>query len=268
MSQAFLKLCNGIISLVATLALLTAGVYAAYCLWDNNQIYAAAENVQAELMSLKPQISTDADEEDAGPTFAELLAINPQVCAWVTLDQTKIDYPVLQGATNLDYINTDVYGNFALAGSIFLDSRNDPNFADPYSLLYGHHMENSGMFGDLDLYKDADFFRENKTGTLILPGRAYALQVLACLVVGASEERIFNPSTWDKGVAGLLDFAAAEALHADLDAIALLMERIESGESPQILGFSTCASEFTDARTIVLAAMNDYRQEDREDVQQ
>lgn len=266
MSKAFLKLANGLISLAVAIALVVAGGYAAYCLWDNNQIYAAAENVQEELLHLKPQI-TEAEGEESGPTFGELLAINEDVRAWVTLDGTKIDHPVLQGETNLDYINTDVYGNFALAGSIFLDARNDSGFADPYSLLYGHHMENSGMFGDLDLYKDAEFFEENQTGTLILPSRAYSLEVFACLLVSASEDRIFNPSTWDTGVEGLLDFAEAEALNSDSEAIARLRERIEAGENPQVLAFSTCSYEFTDARTIVLAAMNDYRQEDREDVQ-
>ena len=267
MSRFFLKFTNGCISFVLSLALLTAGAYSAYCLWDNNQIYSAAENVQAELLNLKPKISEDT-AVDTGPTFAELLAINPDVCAWVTLDNTRIDYPVLQGETNLDYVNTDVYGNFALAGSIFLDSRNDRTFADPYSVLYGHHMENSGMFGDLDLYKDKAFFEKNQTGMLILPDRTCSLQVFACLLVSASEERIFTPSIWDKGVKGLLDYAEADALHIAPENIAQLRSRIDAGESPQVLAFTTCASEFTDARTIVLAAMNDYRQEDREDVKQ
>lgn len=265
MARSFLKLCNGFISLVMALTLFTAGAYAVYCLWDNSQIYAAAEDVQAELMHLKPQAGDDAD---AGPTFDELLAINPDVCAWVTLDNTHIDHPVLQGVTNLDYINTDVYGNFALAGSIYVDSRNDRNFADPYSILYGHHMESSGMFGDLDLYKDEAFFRANQTGTLILPDRTYSLQVFACMLVQASEERIFDPSTWDKGVMGLLDYAESEALYIAPETIAELRTRIEAGETPQVLAFTTCASEFTDARTIVLAAMNETSQENREEVTQ
>lgn len=263
MSQAFLKLSNGLISLVTSFALLIAGIYATYCLWDNNQIYAAAENVQAELLSLKPKIDPN-DTTDTGPTFDELLAINADVCAWVALDNTRIDHPVLQGETNLDYINTDVYGNFALAGSIFLDSQNDNTFADPYSVLYGHHMENGGMFGDLDLYKDPSFFEENQSGMLILPDRAVDLQIFACLLAKASEDRIFAPSVWDKGVEGLLNYAESEALHVCHETIGMLRERIQSGESPQVLALTTCASEFTDARTIVLAVMNAHSRENGE----
>lgn len=266
MVRGVLRLVNGLISIAVGFALLIAGAYAAYCLWDNNQIYAAADNVQAELLSLKPKITADGPEE-TGPTFAELLAINPDVRAWVTLDNTNIDFPVVQGRTNLDYINTDVYGNFALAGSIFLDSRNDPDFADPYSLLYGHHMENSGMFGDLDLYKDLEFIQKNQTGMLILPERVCSLQIFACMLVTASEKRIFTPSTWDKGVGKLIDYAEKDALHIHPDVIEQMRQRMTDGEELQVLALTTCASDFTDARTIVLAVMDDYRQENREDQQ-
>ena len=254
--RRMLKVIDGCVSFALSLVLLIAGMYAGYCLWDNHQIYSAAENVQAELLNLKPQISEETDEP-TGPTFDELLAVNSDVCAWITLENTQIDYPVLQGETNLNYINTDVYGNFALAGSIFLDARSDRTFVEPYAVLYGHHMENSGMFGDLDLYKDKRFFAENRAGTLILPDRVCPLQVFACMLVSASEERVFNPALWADGVAGLLDYAQAEALCFDEQTALQLRARINAGESPQVLALTTCASEFTDARTIVLAAMSD-----------
>lgn len=87
------------------------------------QVYASVDDIQSQLLKYKP-----TPGEDNGPTFEELRAINPDVCAWITLDGTKIDYPVLQGEDNLTYINKDVYGNFALAGSIFLDSNCDRSF--------------------------------------------------------------------------------------------------------------------------------------------
>lgn len=259
MARLILKAANGCISIVLSVVLLVSGAYAVYCLWDNEQIYSAAENVQAELMSFKPKPSpVEEEQQDSGPSFAELMAINPDVCAWVALDNTRIDHPVLQGEDNLDYINTDVYGNFALAGSIFLDSRNDAAFADAYSVLYGHHMQNGGMFGDLDLYEDEAFFRENSSGMLLLPDRAYSLESFACLLVKASDNMIFEPAMWQDGVGGLLDYAEREALHADAAAIAALRTRLEAGEDVRVLAFTTCSSEFTDARTILLTTMEEY----------
>ena len=184
LSRLFLKGANALVSFVVAVFLVVAGAYSVYALWDNEQIYAAADNVQADMIKLKPKITVaESEEEEEGATFAELLAINKDVRAWVTVDNTNIDFPVVQGEDNLSYINTDIYGNFALAGSIFLDSRNAPDFSDAYSLLYGHHMANSGMFGDLDLFKDERFFNDNRTGMLILPDRVYNLEIYACLLV-------------------------------------------------------------------------------------
>ena len=222
-------------AIVAVLLMLLA-VYAGYALWDNQQVYAAAAEVRTSLLEMKPA-------ED-GPSFAALRAVNPDVCAWVTLDGTGVDYPVVQGTDNLTYVNTDVYGNFSLSGSIFLDSRCAPDFTEGYGLLYGHHMVNGQMFGDLEKYQDAAFLREHRTGTLLLPDGACTLEVFACLLVPASEEHIFRPERWQEDVSPLLDWAEGEALCW------------ETTDRPQrVLAMSTCSSAYTDARTVVLAAI-------------
>lgn len=251
LSDLFLKTANFLLNLVVILCLTVTGAYAIYALWDNNRIYAAADNVQEDMIKLKPVIS----DEDNGASFEELLAINSDVCAWVTLDQTKIDYPVLQGETNLTYINQDVYGQFALAGSIYLDSRNQKDFSDTYSLLYGHHMENGGMFGDLDLYKEKSFFENNSTGMLILPDRVYNLKIFACLLVDAGNDEIFDTEKDEKDMEHMISYVRANSLYLREEVIASLKQM----ENPQVLAFSTCSSEFTDARTIVLAVMEPYQ---------
>ena len=256
MSRWFLKAANSSVNLIVVLCLCVAGIYAAYALWDNNRVYSAASDVQADMVKIKPAV-----EEDGGASFEELLAINPDVCAWVSLDNTRIDYPVLQGSTNLTYINRDVYGNFALAGSIYLDTRNERDFSDAYSLLYGHHMENSGMFGDLDLYKDQTFFDENTTGMLILPGKAYNLEIFACLLIDAGEDAIFDPEQWQTDIDGLLSYAKDNSLHLREETI----NKLEQMDKPQVLALSTCSTEFTDARTIILAVMEPYQAADQEE---
>ena len=89
MGRGFVKFLNGLVSLAVGLSLLIAGAYAGYCLWDNHQIYAAAENVQDDMIRLKPK--TDDTAEEQGPSFAELLRVNQDVKAWLTLDHTQID---------------------------------------------------------------------------------------------------------------------------------------------------------------------------------
>lgn len=256
--RTVLRAANSLFNLVVILLLLAAGSYSAFALWDNQRIYAAAGDVQADMIKLKPEVILT--EEDSGADFSELLAVNPDVCGWITLDNTNVDYPVLQGETNFTYINTDVYGNFALAGSIFLDTRCSKDFSDPYSLIYGHHMADSKMFGDLDLYKDEKFFQENTAGSLVLPGKAYQLEIIACLLVPASEDHIFEPTIWqDSNISRFLEFVESNALNLHDEILA----ELKAAEKPfQILALSTCSYEYTDARTIVLTWMKPFSSEE------
>lgn len=245
LSKFFLDAADTILNYIVILFLCIAGVYAGYALWDNSQVYAQADDVQADMLKLKPDI------EEGRPSFEELLAINSDVVGWITVENTNIDYPILQGETNLTYINTDIYGEFALAGSIFLDSRNDGAFNDPYSLLYGHSMASGRMFGDIELYKDEDFFKENQEASLLTLEKVYDLEIFASLLVPANEAEIFNPTLWQDDISQLVDYTDNNALYVNEDTI----QRVQGKEDVQILALTTCSYEFTDARTVILAIM-------------
>ena len=243
-SKLILKAANTLVSYVVVISLCISGLYAGYALWDNSLVYAAIDDVQADMLKLKPDMHE--------PSFEELLVINSDIVGWVTIDNTNMDYPIVQGETNLSYINKDIYGEFALAGSIFLDSRNDRGFKDNYSLLYGHSMDRSKMFGDLELYKDEDFFKENQTGTLLTLEGVYNLKIFASLLVPANEDEIFNPTLWHDDIEDIINYAEAEALY--LNKATLASMRAMEGDL-QVLALTTCSHEFTDARTVVLAVM-------------
>lgn len=244
-SKFILKAANTLVSYVVLLSLCIAGAYAAYALWDNNLVYAEIDGVRADMLKLKPEAG------EYQPSFDELLAINSDVVGWVTIDNTIMDYPIVQGETNLTYINKDIYGDFALAGSIFLDSRNDRNFEDPYSLLYGHSISSGRMFADINLYKEESFFNKNQTGTLITLDKSYDLKIFTTLVVPANEVEIFNPTFWQDDINDLIEYVDNNALFLNED----IMEEIRAMADLQILALTTCSFEFTDARTVILAVM-------------
>lgn len=245
-SKFILKAANTLVSYVVVISLCIAGAYAAYALWDNSLVYAAVDNVQADMLKLKPVIN------EGRPSFEELMTINPDVVGWITVDNTSMDYPIVQGETNLTYINTDIYGKFALGGSIFIDSRNDRNFQEHYSLLYGHSIINGRMFGDINLYKEETFFKENQTGSLLTADMMYDLKIFASLIVPANEVEIFNPMIWQDDIDELIDYADSTALYLNMD---IIEEMRAMNEDLQILALTTCSDEFTDARTVVLAIM-------------
>ena len=247
MSRFLLNILNKLLNIAVAVSLVLSADYAGYALWDNSHIYSVIDDVQKDMIKLKPLSGV----EDNGESFEKLREVNSDVRAWLSMDNTGIDYPVLQGENNMTYINTDVYGGLALQGSIFMDSRNSPDFSQEYIVLYGHHMEGGKMFGDLDKFKDRKFFEENGGGELILPDRAYSLQMLGTLVVPASDRNIFSPLQWEKNSAGLLKKLDGGFKFVNED----LLSEINGGGSCQILALTTCTNEFTDARTVVLAVM-------------
>ncbi len=250
-ARSLLRVLNTLLTWTEILLLILAAGYSFYALWDNHRVYETAEKVQSSMMAYKPATE---ESEYAGPGFRQLQRLNPDVRAWISLAGTKIDYPVLQGDTNQRYLNTDAYGDFALAGSIFLDSRNSGSFTDPYNLVYGHNMENSRMFGDLARYRNGAFFEAHREGILLLPEAEYRLRILACMELQTDEGLFFDPwgRGWDKAAA--LQYAEEKALQAD---DAMLTYAVQ--QDCRLLALVSCAASGTDLRTVVLTLMEEVR---------
>ena len=143
-----------------------------------------------------------------------------------------------------------MYGDYALSGSIFLDSRCRCDLQEDYLLLYGHHMEKHQMFGDLESYLQQEFFEAHQTGTLLLPGETYDLKIFAVMTADASDAFLFDPVKAARNQTELLDKITKYALHQRKDQIA----EIRKNKS-QILALSTCSGERLSDRTVVLAEM-------------
>ena len=183
-SKFFLKAANSLVTAIVALFLILAAAYSGYALWDNAQVYGAVDDIQSQLLKLKP----DPEQKDGGTSFEELRKINPDVCGWITLDHTKIDYPILQGEDNLTYINTDVYGDFALSGSIFLDYRNHDDFTDRRVILYGHNMKDGSMFSNLKQYQDSVFRKNSGSAYLYLTEKTLHLEITECEKVSMRDD--------------------------------------------------------------------------------
>ena len=175
-----------------------------------------------------------------------LRELSDDAVAWLTVDGTRIDYPVMQGKTNDDYLNKDPYGEFSLSGSIFLDSRNDKMFSDPYSLVYGHHMEYGAMFGSLDEYAGKEFFDAHKTGSLIVANDTeYQITFFAACKAQATEKIIFDPPESDNP--SRLEYLSKNAL---------IYYPQEVDASSKLIALSTCQSAESNERMIVFGTLN------------
>lgn len=168
-----------------------------------------------------------------------ILELTNDYIAWLEVDNTTIDYPIMQGKTNSSYLNTDPYGRYSLSGSIFLDTRNKSDFSDSYNLIYGHHMSNNLMFGSLDEFKEKEYWEDHKTGTITLKdGTIYNLDIFAHVVTDANVDGVFNPQGSDV----LLGCFNASQFYAQ-------------PKNKHIVALSTCLEPGSTKRTVILATM-------------
>ena len=133
------------------------------------------------------QYATVSDSEnlalsDLTVDWDALTAINPDIVAWIYVPGSPINYPVVQGDDNEEYLHKAFDGStgwLASAGTIFLDSANASDFSDQNSALYGHHMNDGSMFASLSNWQNNDEFNAHRDIYLLTPQGNYRLKTFA-----------------------------------------------------------------------------------------
>lgn len=111
--------------------------------------------------------------------FDSLLEANEDVKGWIYCDDTNINYPVLHGETNNTYLRHTYDGNYNIAGSIFIETDNDPDFKDYNTIVYGHHMNDGSMFAGLDQWADQEYYEKHPVMWILTPEQDYMLVLVA-----------------------------------------------------------------------------------------
>ena len=240
-SRKIIRIINGLVNIIVLTVILMLLVFSCYAVWDSGQIHSTAS-------SRNYQVYKPTQEEETA-SFAELQALNPDVFAWITVYGTNIDYPVVQGQDNMRYVNTDVKGNHSVSGAIFMDYRCGANFTDFSSILYGHHMENQAMFGEIGQFSNKNYFEERKYGELYVDGLDRGLEFFAFLHADAYDFDIFHVNINDQEKQEYLDLLIDTAIH--------FREDVPVTTDDQIILLSTCSSDSTNGRDILVAKITD-----------
>lgn len=177
--------------------------------------------------------------------FDELLAINPDTVAWLTVDGTHIDHPVVQGKDNFEYLDKAFTGEFYAGGTLFLDYQNDKKFRDSYNIIHGHHMSGGAMFGDLEKFLDEDFFAANETGTLLTPTYDYDLQIISSGIFDAYDGEAYA--------------VGKNVPKTKIRNETKYCRNLTLKDGEQVLALSTCAGDMNNDRIIVFCKMTNKR---------
>lgn len=239
--KKIIGIINSIIDNIMLLIFLSIFVFGCYALWDSHQVLNEASSTQYTVYKPTPEDNR---------SFEEFQNINPEVFGWLNIYGTHIDYPVVQADNNEKYLNTSADGEYSLSGSIYLDYRNDKHLKDFNSIFYGHHMEGNALFGEIGSFKDKNYFDTRQYGTLYVDNKTYGLDFFAFLEVDAYDTSIYDISIHDKQ--SYLDLLKNNAMY---------YRDIGVNTQDHIILLSTCTSDMTNGRHILVARLSDTVQE-------
>ncbi len=169
---------------------------------------------------------------------------NSDVVGWISVPNTRIEYPVLRTTDNDYYLHYNALREQSKSGAIFMDYRNSDFEGSRHVIIYGHNMRNATMFHDLNSYKQKDFFENNPTITLWMDGQKYEYQVFAAHVVLADINFIRTKFKSDEE---FVDY------FKEFKSYSKFQNNVEVEAGDQVLTLSTCTYEYDDSRFVVQA---------------
>lgn len=177
---------------------------------------------------------------------AELQKINPDCVGFITINDTTVDYPIVQ-KDNSYYLNHNFMNESASAGAIFLDEKCD--VADDLLLIHGHHMKSGAMFGALKNYKKENFRNEHKTILFDDGTEKKEYRIFGVAMVDLTKDNYFHydeiPSSLDEKKTYINTFLKT-AIWKDAGLL-------DSEFEKKMILLSTCEYGTQDQRLVVLA---------------
>lgn len=188
---------------------------------------------------------------DILPEYQTLYSLNKRLIGWVKIDDTYIDYPVLQTVNNDYYLNHNFDQEEDKNGSIFLDKDCSIYPRSTNLILYGHHMRSGRMFGQLNKYSSEKFYKEHKYiqfDTIYEKGTYEVMYVFRSKIYEESEI-VFKYYQFTDAVSET-EFESNMMQMADMS---LYDTGVSAEYGDELLTLSTCDYYTSDGRFVVVA---------------
>lgn len=176
---------------------------------------------------------------------------NKRLIGWLKIDDTNIDYPVMQTTNNEYYLDHNFNQEYDKNGSLFLDKDCDVVHRNTNLIIYGHHMKSGRMFGNLNSYSSREYGEKHSQiqfDTIYEKGTYEVMYVF--------RSRIYNE---DEVVFKYYQFLNADSAvefdsyMQEMAALSLYDTGVTASYGDELLTLSTCDSSETDGRFVVVA---------------
>lgn len=190
------------------------------------------------------------------PFIKELLAIdlaalreeNEDVIGWITIPDTKVNYPLLHWTDNEFYLKHTWNQKPNPSGAIFMDCQNKPDFSEFNTIIYGHNMMEGLMFGTLHYYGRSDFAEKHPYVYIVNDEGVLRYDIFSAQFVGT--DAVF----YGLGI-------ESERKKEEFIRFALDYSSFDPGIRPdaedRIITLSTCSGGNQEKRWVVLGVLNE-----------
>ena len=128
-------------------------------IYDELQEIVIEENTDIDTTNVDTEIEKSKGESSNKYNLENIAKINSDVVGWIKIENTNIDYPVMQNGDY--YLYRNIYKNYSSHGTPYLAEYCNIQYSDNL-IIYGHHMNDNSMFAQLDNYKKHSFYENHK----------------------------------------------------------------------------------------------------------
>lgn len=234
---------------------LFSGVMLCRLFWDAKSSARTFDEV-AELVASEPQPPAQAPEAEEEPqplsafeTYAEVYEKNADFVGWLSIEGTRIDYPVMQTKDRPDYyLKKNFQKQYSDYGVPYAAENCDIDLSDN-TVLYGHHMNDGSMFSDLCRYESEDFYREHQFIRFDTLGGYGRYEVVAAFKTAAYSEDGFKYYRFIQAA----DAAEFDDFISQCKVLSLYDTGVSTEYGEKLLTLSTCEYSRPNGRMVVVA---------------
>lgn len=249
---------SGFFSNLLLLLCIVVFCIAAWKLWGYYKNYHGGkkeyEQIRQYVKENKEENKKKNSEPDTCPIqvdFAALAKVNSDVKGWIYIEDTGINYPIVQTTDNTAYLHRTFEGTDSFIGAIFLDADCAGDFSSENNIVYGHNLKNGQMFGMLKKHYDTSYnedadYKEHQKIWIITPEEEKEYQIFAAREIDVQEDADVYTIEFasEEEYAEYLKTAVKKSLYR-------LDTKIDS--TKDMLTLSTCTSSSEAGRFIVQA---------------
>lgn len=235
-----------IVYTIITILLIGLVLISSYLIFKEKKQNEKQENTFEDLIEIVEE--NIENQEERKIDINKLYEENKDIVGWLKIDNTTINYPIMQNINDPNYyLRRDFYKNYSSYGTPYMAKQ--CNLNSDNIVIYGHHMKNNKMFGELEKYKSKDFYNNHKIITFTTLEKEYSYEIFA----------VFKTTVYTKNTFRYYENINFENKKMYDDFINICKDKslyqtgIEIKDKEKLITLSTCEYSNKNSRLVIVA---------------